>query len=358
MKKIIFIAVAASVALAACTKNEVTNVSSDKEITFQTVETKAAAAFDENNKFISYAFFNAKGENWDDNNGAASAYISKAVISFNPAVNAWKAGQVYYWPKQGSLTFFAWSTNTTAEPTIDGGTVSCTKANGIEINNFSIASNKNVDLLVAEVAKNQTQNTTQVSTWEKGVPTVFKHVLSKLIFNVQTVDESGVNGKDYSSEKVTFTVKSIKLLSVKDQLSYAQSWQTGNTPSKHEWNTNASTEEVLVTVFTGSQVATKDATVLTLGTEDRYIVIPQSFDNSTSTEDLLDITYEITTEYTGTPVTETVNHTVKLSEVYPENWEAGKQYTLTIKLSLNEVLWAPSVEPWVDGRTNEIHFND
>ena len=357
MRKIILFAAAASVALVACTKNEVTNVSSDKEITFQTVETKAAAAFDENNKFISYAFFNAKGENWDAKNGTASPYISDAVISFNSAAKEWKAGQVYYWPKQGSLTFFAWSTNTTAKPEITGGTVNCTTAKGIEIDNFSIASNKNVDLLVAEIAKNQTQNTTQVSDWEKGVPTVFKHVLSKLIFNVQTVDDSG-NGKDYSSEGVTFTVKSIKLKSVKDQLAYAQSWQTGNAPSKHEWTTNSSTEEVPITVFTGSQVATKDATALTLGAEDRYIVIPQEFDAATGTEDLLDITYEITTNYTGTAFTETVNHLVKLSEVYPENWEAGKQYTLTIKLSLNEVLWAPSVDPWVDGRTDEIHFND
>ena len=45
MKKNILIALAAGVALAACTKNEVRPVSTDQEITFKTISTKAAEAY-------------------------------------------------------------------------------------------------------------------------------------------------------------------------------------------------------------------------------------------------------------------------------------------------------------------------
>ena len=51
MKNYLFIAAAACVALAACTKNEVKPVEVEQEITYQTIDTKAASSFLTSNKF-------------------------------------------------------------------------------------------------------------------------------------------------------------------------------------------------------------------------------------------------------------------------------------------------------------------
>ena len=348
MKKYLLFATAVCAALAACTKNEVKPVEMEPEITYQTISTKAGtAAMNEANHFISYAYFLEKGNNWDSNSSSAKAYISAAEISFQ--TDCWKAAKSYYWPKQGSLTFFAWSDND-ATPSVTP-TPTCSITNGIEVSSYDITANRNVDFLVADIVKDQTKNTTTVGTWKTGVPTVFKHALSKLVFKVVTVK----NGEDYNytTDNVTFTVKSIKLKGVNNNKSYSQDWQTGSTPSKHTWKDPTPAVEIEeVPVFTGSQVATHSAIALTPAESDYSIVIPQSFDD----DDVLEIKYEIKTEFiSGDPVTETVIISdKKLSEVYNANWEPGKEYTLTIKLGIDEVLWDPTLEDWAVGTTVDV----
>ena len=54
-------------------------------------------------------------------------------------------------------------------------------------------------------------------------------------------------------------------------------------------------------------------------------------------------------------MTETVTiNDKKLSEVYTANWEPGKEYTLTIKLGIDEVLWDPTLEDWAVGTTVDV----
>lgn len=357
MKKNLFIAAAACVALAACTKNEVKPVEVEQEITYQTIDTKAASSFASNRHFTSYAYMLPSGKTWDSKFSEGSAYIADADIYYHDTAPnyEWKAANTYYWPKQGSLTFFAWSTYTTSKASLTDATVSCTQAKGIQVNKFDITKNKNVDFLVAEVAKDKKANETQHEdgsshTWAKGVPTVFKHALSKLVFKVVTV--KGGTPYSYTSDKVTFTVKSIKLKGVNNNLAYSQDWQSGNTASKHTWTDPATAVEIDIPVFTGSKVASNTETELSLGSGDYSIVIPQSFDD----DDVLEIIYEIKTEFiSGSPVTETVTiNDKKLSEVYTAKWEPGKEYTLTIKLGIDEVLWDPTLDDWAVGTTVDV----
>lgn len=351
MKKYLLFATAACAALAACTKNEVKPVELDQEITYQTINTKAASSFASDRHFTSYAYMLPYGQTWDSNYSSGSAYIADADISYHTTPYEWKAEKTYYWPKQGSLTFFAWSTYTASKASLTDAIVGCTQAKGIQVDAFDITKNKNVDFLVAEVAKDKKANETQHedgegNTWAKGVPTVFKHALSKLVFKVVTV-------KDYTNDKVTFTVKSIKLKGVNNNLAYSQDWQSGSAASLHTWtNPNPIVEIAEVPVFTGTYVATNTATALTPATGDYSIVIPQSFDAN----DVLEIIYEIKTEFiSGSPVTETVTiNDKKLSEVYTAKWEPGKEYTLTIKLGIDEVLWDPTLEDWTVGATVDV----
>lgn len=358
MKKYLLYATAACAALAACTKNEVKPVEMDQEITYQTITTKAASSFASNRHFTSYAYMLPSGQTWDSNSSDGSAYIADADIYYHNTDSKyeWKADKNYYWPKQGSLTFFAWSTYTTSKASLTAATVSCTQAKGIQVDAFDITKNKNVDFLVAEVSKDKKANETQHEdgsshTWAKGVPTVFKHALSKLVFKVVTV-KGGAN-YNYTTDKVTFTVKSIKLKGVNNNLAYSQDWQSGSTASKHTWTDPAPAVEIAeVPVFTGTYVATNTATALTPAEGDYSIVIPQSFD----ADDVLEIIYEIKTEFiSGHPVTETVTISdKKLSEVYTAKWEPGKEYTLTIKLGIDEVLWDPTLEDWTVGTTVDV----
>lgn len=351
MNKHIFYIAAACAALASCVKNEVRVDAPDQEITFQTVSTKAGAAFDINHKFYSYAYFLEKDKTWDTDFATAKPYIDNALIAYESTPNGiyWAAAKPYYWPKQGSLTFFAWTDDTNA-PSIAGADakVSCAQDTGIKIKDYSVTENKNKDILVAEIAKDKKSNETATGTWEKGVPTVFRHALAKVEFQVN---------KRMAYENVTFKVKSITLNNVSTKGTFTQGSPTEN------WGWSDQAEPDKLTVFsstTGMEVtktagpASPEFDALNPSTGDYFIVLPQDFDaTSTST---LTIVYEIITSYTGTDVTETVIDTKYLKEIYKDDWECNKKYVLGITLGLNEIYWDPSVEGWKNGNVTDIQF--
>lgn len=344
MNKHIFYVAAACAALASCVKNEVRVNAPDKEITFQTVSTKAdGAAFDKTHKFYSYAYFLEKGKKWDANHDTATPYIDNALIAYESTPNGiyWAAAKPYYWPKQGSLTFFAW-TDDTAAPSIagDGATVTCAHDTGIKIENYSVMDNLNKDILVAEIAKDKTANETVTGRdWSEGVPTVFRHALAKVEFNVN---------KKKAYENVTFRVKSITLNNVSTKGTFTQ----GSPTEGWGWSGQNTPDDLTVFSSTTGMDVTKTAepapakfNALNPGTGDYSIVLPQNF-GATST---LTIVYDIITSYiTGHPVTETVTETKALKDIYKSDWACKNKYILWITLGLNEIYWDPSVEGWVD----------
>lgn len=346
MNKHIFYIAAACVALASCVKNEVRVNSPDKEITFQTVSTKADAAFNKGNHFRSYVYFLEKGKKWDTANllTDAKTYIDNADIYYHTTSHYWAAADTYYWPKQGSLTFFAW-TDDTADPKVvgTGATVGCTPNTGIKIENYSVMDNPNKDILVAEIAKDKTQNENVTGTgrdWTNGVPTVFRHALAKVEFKVN-------KREDYPNVKII--VKKITLNKVSTKGTFTQ-----GSPSE-SWGWSNQTEPNTLSVFTGDEEVTTTATKLnpnsTPGATDYFIVLPQTFDATPT----LTIEYEIIT--TSTSFKETVTETKALNTIYTSGWECKKNYVLKITLGLNEIYWDPSVEDWDNtGAATDIQF--
>lgn len=354
MNKHIFYIAAACVALASCVKNEVRVDAHDQEITFQTVSTKAGAAFNKGNHFRSYVYFLEKGKKWDTANllTDAKAYIDNADIYYHPAPRYWAAADTYYWPKQGSLTFFAW-TDDTADPSV--GTkpdvkVSCAPNTGIKIENYSVKDNPNKDILVAEIAKDKTQNKSVTGRdWDNGVPTVFRHALAKVEFKVN-------KKKNYSN--VEFRVKKITLTEVSTRGTFTQGSPTEN------WGWNGWGLQEALSVFTGDEEVTEtaDSTPVkfnilqpntTPGATDYFIVLPQVLKDKT--DPTITIEYEIITSYVaGKPVTEIVKDTKDLKDIYKNDWECNKKYVLGITLGLNEIYWDPSVVDWEDGTVTDI----
>ena len=339
MNKHIFYIAAACVALASCVKNEVRVNVPDQEITFQTVSTKAGTAFNEANHFFSYAYFLEKGKTWKNNHGDAKPYIDNAEISCQagPNGNFWAAQDIYYWPKQGSLTFFAWTDNTPTPSVGTGASVSCAHDTGIKITGYSInGNNRNKDILVADIAEDKTNNVSATGKWEKGVPTVFRHALASVEFKVN---------KKIDYPNVTFKVKSITLNDVSTKGTFTQ----GSPTESKAWSAWADAGNIPVfTSAAGVEVkktadpAPAEFDILAPATGDYKIVLPQNFDATPT----LTIEYEIITSYTANPVTETVKETKDLNKIYKNNWESGKKYVLGITLGLNEIYWDPSVVGW------------
>lgn len=370
MKKLFYFA-AAAVALAACAKNEVIPVNSgeNQEITFNVApKTKADDAhrhksFEPGKEFASWAYYLPKDNTWDANSSSAKEYISGATISYNTTDNVWKAGQSYYWPKDGgSLTFFAYSLNkenldfktvNVEGSNVKRSTVVCHSNTGI-FAHIDLSVDKNVDFLVADPAKDKKSNVDEGKHFVDGVPTLFRHKLSYVIFNVKT-------DKNYSVEKKTFTLKSIKFNNVSNVGGYRDFPSTTAPIIKAGF-----TPDGVTTVNYTSGSAESFAQVITsensgISPVDNFLYIPQTFaDNAT-----IEVVYTITTTVgSGTvteTVTETVTKTINLKDLFPktydtvdhtkvisEGWEMGKKYTINLTFTLDEILWDPAVQDWED----------
>lgn len=126
MKKMILLAAIASITLASCVKNEVTpdEENGSNAISYQTVVGTMSRAlsssqtmFPTTSSFGSFAYFVAGNGTWEENanDETTTLYINDEEIKYYSLgigpflAETWHATAVHYWPKQGSLTFFAYT---------------------------------------------------------------------------------------------------------------------------------------------------------------------------------------------------------------------------------------------------------
>lgn len=360
MKKLFYFA-AAAVALAACAKNEVIPVNSgeNQEITFNVApktkanDTRGHENFEPGKVFASWAYYLGPKKTWKDDSAEAKEYISGATIKYNDTDNAWKAEQPYYWPKDGgTLTFFAYSLNKGdldfKTVNVDGANVkrsivACHSNTGI-FAYIDLSVDKNVDFLVADPAKDKKSNVDEGKHFVDGVPTLFRHKLSYVIFNVKTDKDYSV----YSVAKKTFTLKSIKFNNVSNVGGYRDFPSTTAPIIKAGF-----TPDGVTTVNYTSGSAESFAQVITsensgISPIDNFLYIPQTFaDNAT-----IEVVYTITTKVPESDdVVETVTKTIQLNTLFSTNtggWEMGKKYTINLTFTLDEILWDPAVQEWED----------
>ena len=335
MKKYLLFATAACAALAACTKNEVKPVELDQEITYQTINTKAASAFSTAHKFYSWAYILASDKNWKDNSVASSPYITNSLIEYSS--NAWKnASTSYYWPKKSGLTFFAWS-DATDSPSVGSATVNCSATDGITFTSYNTASTKNKDLLVAKIAADQKSNTTTFEGWAAGVPTVFSHVLSALVVKAKT---------DVTYSDITFKVKSIDFTNVYSTGDYTQGHDASAKPTESSWsNLSSATSFDIYSPASESDPVTYEGIELAPVGEDVRIFMPQTLPDDAKVA----VSYQVT--YGSTDITDEVTIEKDLKSIFTE-WKPGYKYTLNIVIGLEEVLWDPDIQPWENGTGN------
>lgn len=331
MKKLFFMAVMAGVALAGCTKNEpAPSVDAQQEITFMTAPlTKAADAFSTANVFESWAFYTPT--NWATDQSTAVAYgnLSDKLIKWDGTNNKWwnnvgVGAEVFYWPKAGKLTFFSYSLN--SANTNDA--VKCSTEKGIYVEDYNVNTNKNVDFLVADIAKDKTANESFASL--NGVPTLFKHKLSNVVFTIETT-------ADYTATKL-FKLKSITLKNLAVEADYRQLGTEG-------WSNYGA--DAASTPFSSTETTFTKAVATPVA--DQSLYMPQTFDADAKVE----VVYTVTS---GSAV-ENVTQEKKLIELFPSGWAMGTKYTCAIKVSLNEILWAPAVEQWSPATGADFEIN-
>ena len=202
MKKYFIIAAAALAGLAACTKTniiEVVNETPDTKIGFEVanyaVQTKAEVSLtnadDGLYQFHTYAYqFPAVGKpvefmNTDifawDNASPAAKVTSGSDIYF------WAPENDYYWPKTGYINFYSYAGTQAPAPTVSEDKKTVT----LNYENRTIAYNDNFMVADAALRFNANKETYQVDGTEtsghvtKGVPTLFRHLLSKLYMDVK-----------------------------------------------------------------------------------------------------------------------------------------------------------------------------
>lgn len=334
MRKLFFFA-ALLATFASCTKNDLTPMNEgEKEITYLTAPLTKVTSYGTSNKFYSFAYLvTGAGSSWAANSGTAQTFIDHALISYSS--NKWKAATDYYWPKDANskLTFFAWGDATSAPDNTIGD---CANTTGITFTDYNITTVPNRDLMVAKIAADQKANDDEYKFdgVTAGVPTLFYHILSSLDIRAQRT-------KDYAG--TTFKIVSIKFNNVSVEGTYEQGIDASKSPTAGSW-TESTPKEIkdVLEVYTPDTPTQVDGLVssssFTPLTPDGYSVfLPHDL---TDTE-IVTIVYTINNGLS----TETVTVNKSLDDIFG-SWEAGKKYTLTITLSLEEILWDPAVENW------------
>lgn len=367
MKKVLFFALAAGVALVACTKNEVRPVNVDQQITFQAVVNKASTkamidgnTYDTGNTFgtVAYKVKDATSE----------LYIPVSEVKYTDGSPAyWSTKAPYYWPKDGSkLTFYSYSpfnyseTSTSETGTSETGTPTAIPvtpaATGLTFTDYSVKEHQKTDLMVADKITGQTANTSAAGSWAQGVPTVFHHMLAQIVaIKFQTV-EGPVVPKDYANGHSAteayvagdkqFVVTGVYFEKFYEQgtLSAGDSWSwasTGSVTDSYPWYSNATGAK-----FINGTCTPRDT---------YYLVLPQDFNDGNAK---LRVTYEIHT-YTSADAhahaTEKMDVSVPLKNLNAK-WEMNKKYTYTLNIDLDRIYWDPKVTEWTTDSTGSTEI--
>lgn len=373
MKKVLFFALAAGVALAACTKNEVKPVEVDQEITFQAVVDKAATkagTFDNgvtypiDRPFGTFAFFYTTSGGYTK---GAPKYIDNAEVT-NPTSetsgSAWTTNPKYYWPKQGYLTFMSYSPYVdlhdivTCAPTADAMAE-------IKIPNWDVDAHQKVDIMIADRVDNLKANGSNGGY--TGVPTVFRHKLAQIVkFSIKTKEDFGnLNSGAPQAGSKLFFLKKIELQDIVTNGTFSSGvkpsneagaigvWTPASTPADNDYTWYENTADQLVQggdyEFNTTEVALSSGDIKTNG----YLLVrPQTFAENDSKK--IEITYVIRSYTSALAFSdETVVQSFNIHSATP-SWDINKKYSFTITVDLNQIYWAPSVKDWEDGTSTVV----
>ena len=318
----------------------------------QYTQTKAAGEYPTNVPFVSSAFYLENGKTWAANHSEAKPYIENAIISYDGA--SWHdADHAYYWPRAGKLTFFSYS------PQAIQASTKIDRNSGITITNWDVNSHQDVDIMIADVQTDQTAN--QTGGTYKGVPTIFRHALSKIsgfTFNLHKDYANGHTSGSYDDGDVVFLLKSIEIKNMPQKGTYSNSmpsesnigiWKDVDGVHDYTWY-RGDGDGITIPYSTSDPLPVK---ANGLSPYSELYLLPQRYlaDGGPS----LEITYTKRTygedgSYTNSPITASVSF-------YDLFASTGRRLVINRNLTFNIVFnidsnlitWAPDQQPWGGG---------
>ena len=339
MKKFFFLAVAAIVTLAACTKNNPdTAANAGHRINFSTVagpntRTPLSGTVYKTTDphFGVFCYALRDGQTWTANSAAGQAYMNKIEISYNSTDKIWEPASVYYWPLSGSLTFTGFS------PYAENAKVAyATDTKTMTVTNYVAAADTTAqtDLMWASTQKDLTDNqsayTSEIETSTlTGVNMIFHHALSQVKFAVKKA--SGLDDYTVTVNSIVFNAYSTGTLTVVDD---APSWGAATVDQNYK-----SGETNVVAPNNSAAFAAYGAP---------NMMVPQTL---TASQQQFTITYSL--EKDGVDLGQKPV-TVNLRTDALTAWAINTKYTYNITIDLNKIYFNPTIVEWTTGSSQEI----
>ncbi len=333
MKKI-FISLLAIAAIASCAKTEDVFTEGDSEIMLSPVtalQTKAnylgavdGIVYPTQENFDVYAYWKnvEAGEKFTDGSLFLES-LTEGGAEFTNKGNYWGGIDKYYWPKNGSLRFAAYSP---AHLTVDHALLNdLYTVTGYEQPSKTADT---WDFLVAPTSPSYS-----MMTATEKVAIEFQHALSWITLKVVAKDADAAQA---------FNIKKVTINNVNTKADFAASMLDGI--QYNEWANQNTTAPVVV--FEGSQMVTETVTNIE-STVAGTIVIPH---NTTT------VTVEFD-QYGLNGTADTPGMTVTLDLVLDTDntpWEPGKHYNYNLIFGLDEILINPSVADWTEVEVGEL----
>lgn len=340
MKKSLFLAALAAIALVSCTQNE--DFSQPEKISFNPVNYKAqstkapinGAYYTSNDpSFGIFAFHTDKGWNvasTQDAPNPVSVYIPKSIVSWQ--TDKWNTATDAYWPLSGSLTFIGYTPFKSGNAEVNAEYNKDLKT--LTISDFSAANQDDLMYTLPSDAQDLTANTINyengntAATYD-GVPIKFRHALSQIVVTAKVADT-------YTG--ATFKINNISLQDMYDSANLTVT--EGQTPVA-SWDKPATEAEFNILSSVTGALST---TATEVGTP--VLVIPQDLANN---QQKLVISYSMTYNNVTTSTTKDVYLNSGANDALTE-LAMGKKYTLNLTLYADRILYSPSVaEDWSTG---------
>lgn len=344
MKKILFATLAVA-AIASCAKTEPTYVGGESEIMLApvtAVSTKhvtgavTGTTYNTDEKFDVYAYWADEPAGTKFNTGATEYLKGEGSgVEFKNKGSYWGGTTTYYWPKNGSLRFAAYSPST-LDMIHDLENDTYTLENYVYPAADATAADytaKAFDILVAPTSESY-----NAETAASKVSVKFEHALSWITVKLQSTEVA----------EGAFTVKDVVVNNIAKKGTL-----TANMAAEKVWS-NLDNKSA-VNVFTDATGYTVTPTAVVKETvSNGFLVLPQ--EPTTVTVYYTQNALEDEDGNETSPALENQQITVPLTlDDADDTWEPGKHYTYTILFDLDEILINPSVEDWEE--TTEVIVN-
>ena len=309
---------------AGCAKIEQSmDEASNHLIGYEVVENQPVtkAVFPTDQTFMSTAYKLTSGRTWDANSDKATQHFNYLQEEVKYQGTYWKTDHDYYWPTDGgSLTFFSYT------PISVGATISM---DGVSVNSWDVVAKKGQVILVADIAKDKTKNESYAGF--SGVPTLFRHKLSKVSFRVAK--------SAYAEEGIDVSIKSIKIVDIYTKGNYTRGGYENDAWSG--WNGQKTTSDPYVVYDSGETPVVVDNTPVQKGED--MIMIPQMLSQNGSRHPRVIVEYKTSTEPDITTA-----ECFFVENFRSGQWAKGNHYTYTIYIGVGQypIEFDGSVSNW------------